>query len=134
MTNYVTPTSDKDKNTALLLCVFGGIFGLHQFYVGKIGNGILYLFTGGLFGIGWLVDICKTATGSFRDNVGNPLRTSKKTRNINNKSGIIYVLNPDTMKIHRLGCRTLNRTTQYPTTSDLNWALNNGYTKCGVCW
>ncbi len=74
MTNYVTQTSDKSKQVALWLCVFGGFFGLHLFYVGRIGKGILYLFTGGLFCIGWIVDICKIALGSFKDNVGEPLR------------------------------------------------------------
>lgn len=74
MANYVTQTSDKSKKTALILCVFGGFFGIHQFYVGKIGSGILYLFTGGLFMFGWIVDIVKISIGSFRDNVGAPLR------------------------------------------------------------
>ena len=74
MTNYVTQTSDKNKKTALLLCSFGGFLGLHQFYVGKIGKGLLYLFTFGLFFIGWIVDIIKIASGSFLDNVGAPLR------------------------------------------------------------
>lgn len=100
MPDYVTSTSDKDKNVALILCIFGGVFGLHQFYVGKIGNGILYLFTGGLFGIGWLVDICKIASGSFRDNVGNPLRTSKKVNNINSNSSNISAMN----KIYCTSC------------------------------
>ncbi|MDR1101657.1 MAG: TM2 domain-containing protein, partial [Clostridiales bacterium] len=48
MANYVTQTSDKSKKTALLLCVLGGIVclhGLHLFYVGRIGKGILYLCT-----------------------------------------------------------------------------------------
>jgi len=74
MTNYVTNTSDKKKITALLLCIFGGALGLHHFYVGNIGKGILYIFTAGLFGIGWIIDIVKICTGSFRDNVGAPLR------------------------------------------------------------
>lgn len=74
MANYTTITSDKSKTTALLCCIFGGIFGIHNFYVGKIGKGILYLFTGGLFGIGWIIDIIKIATGSFLDNAGAPLR------------------------------------------------------------
>ena len=74
MANYVTQTSDKKKGTALILCIFLGIFGIHQFYVGRIGMGILYLCTGGLFCIGWIIDIVKIATGSFRDNVGAPLR------------------------------------------------------------
>ena len=30
--NYTTITSDKSKKTALLCCIFGGIFGIHQFY------------------------------------------------------------------------------------------------------
>lgn len=74
MSNYVTQTSDKKKGTALILCIFLGIFGAHYFYVGRFGKGILYLFTGGLFIIGWIVDIIKIASGSFVDNVGVPLR------------------------------------------------------------
>ena len=56
------------------LCVFLGMFGAHQYYVGKIGKGILYTCTFGLFGIGWIVDIFKIALGNFRDNTGAPLR------------------------------------------------------------
>lgn len=74
MANYVTSTSDKSKKTALLLCVFLGWIGIHYFYVGRIGMGILYLFTFGFCGIGCIVDIIKIAMGSFRDNVGAPLR------------------------------------------------------------
>lgn len=47
----------KNKWVALLLCLFLGYFGAHKFYEGKIGMGILYLFTGGLFGIGVIIDI-----------------------------------------------------------------------------
>lgn len=43
----------------LLMCIFGGWFGLHKFAEKKVGMGILYLFTGGLVGIGWLVDSIK---------------------------------------------------------------------------
>lgn len=46
----------KNKWLALLLCFFLGVFGAHKFYEGKIGMGILYLFTVGLFGIGIIVD------------------------------------------------------------------------------
>lgn len=45
--------------TLLLLCIFVGGAGIHRFYAGKIGTDILYLLTGGLFGIGWLVDLIK---------------------------------------------------------------------------
>ncbi len=46
-----------NKWTAFLLCFFLGGFGAHKFYEGKAGLGILYLFTFGLFGIGWLIDL-----------------------------------------------------------------------------
>ena len=49
----------KDKWIALALCVFLGVVGAHKFYEGKTGLGVLYLFTGGLFGIGVVVDIFK---------------------------------------------------------------------------
>jgi hypothetical protein len=38
------------------ICLLGGWFGLHKFIEGKVGLGILYLFTGGLLGVGWIVD------------------------------------------------------------------------------
>ena len=47
----------KNKWVALTLCFFLGIFGAHKFYEGKTGMGWLYLFTLGLFCIGWLVDL-----------------------------------------------------------------------------
>lgn len=59
---------------ALILCVVVGVFGVHRFYVGKIGTGILYVFTGGLFGIGWLVDIILIACGTFTDASGLELK------------------------------------------------------------
>lgn len=47
---------EKNKWVALWLCVFLGFVGVHKFYEGKIGMGILYLFTGGLAFIGVIVD------------------------------------------------------------------------------
>lgn len=53
----------KNKWVAVLLCFFLGGLGIRRFYEGKIGTGILWLISGGLFGIGWLVDfiilLCK---------------------------------------------------------------------------
>lgn len=56
--NHGTP---KDKLVALILCLLLGGFGAHRFYEGKIGTAILFLMTGGLFGIGWLVDLIRIA-------------------------------------------------------------------------
>jgi TM2 domain-containing membrane protein YozV len=42
---------------AWIFLTFLGIFGVHRFYMGKIFTGLLYLFTGGLFLLGWLYDL-----------------------------------------------------------------------------
>ena len=47
----------KDLAIAYILWFFLGVFGVHHFYLGKIGRGILYLLTGGVLGIMWLVDL-----------------------------------------------------------------------------
>ena len=63
----------KSKMVALLLCIFLGGLGIHRFYVGKIGTGIIWLLTGGCFGIGYIGDIVMIATGKFTDKAGNAL-------------------------------------------------------------
>lgn len=63
----------KDWLVTLLLAIFLGNLGVHRFYVGKIGTGILMLLTIGACGIWTLVDIIMIATSSFTDANGQPL-------------------------------------------------------------
>lgn len=71
--NHFGYQSPKNRIVALLLCVFLGYWGIHYFYTGKIGMGIIYLITGGLCGIGWIVDIIRIASGTFSDKFGRLL-------------------------------------------------------------
>lgn len=66
--------SSKDRLVALVLCLLFGGFGVHHFYVGRIGKGILYLLTFGLFGIGYLIDLILIASGKYKDREGRYLR------------------------------------------------------------
>lgn len=47
-----------DYTIAWILLTFLGLFGIHRFYLGKWFTGILYLCSGGLFGVGYLYDLC----------------------------------------------------------------------------
>ncbi len=58
---------------AFLLCFFLGSLGVHRFYVGKVGTGILQLVTLGGLGIWVLIDLIMLALGSFTDKQGNKL-------------------------------------------------------------
>ena len=62
--------SSKSRLVALLFCIFLGIFGVHRFYLGKIGTGILMICTLGGFGIWVVIDFILIALGSFRDKEG----------------------------------------------------------------
>lgn len=71
-----TKTSDenvsgKSRLVALLLCIFLGFIGVHRYYIGKIGTGILWTFTAGCFYIGWIIDIVFIACGKMTDKDGN---------------------------------------------------------------
>ena len=66
--------SPKSKGTAAVLCFFLGGLGVHRFYTGKIGTGILWLCTLGLAGVGMIVDFIMILCGSFKDSDGLPLK------------------------------------------------------------
>jgi hypothetical protein len=70
---YELDVSPRSRLIALVLCVLLGVLRVHRFYADRLPSGILWLCTGGLFGIGWLLDIILIATGHFRDCDGLPL-------------------------------------------------------------
>ncbi|NMD38529.1 MAG: TM2 domain-containing protein [Christensenellaceae bacterium] len=67
---YTPETSEKSRLVALLLCLFLGWIGGHRFYVGKIGTGVFYLFSGGFWGIGVFFDFIAILSGNFKDKEG----------------------------------------------------------------
>lgn len=67
---YGRPYSSRNRWIAFLFCVFGGWVGLHRFYTGRVAGGIVFLLTGGVFGIGVFVDAMAILFGSFRDRQG----------------------------------------------------------------
>lgn len=67
---------EKDWLTTLLLAILPvmiGFSGIHRFYCGHIGTGILMLITLGGCGIWTIIDIVRIANGTFTDAYGNPL-------------------------------------------------------------
>jgi len=65
--------SPKSRTADFVICLLLGYLGIHRFYEGKIGTGILWLFTGGIFGIGWLVDTILILCGKGKDSDGLPI-------------------------------------------------------------
>lgn len=68
----------KNSMTELLLCLFLGWAGAHKFYMRKKGLGLLYLFTLGLFAIGWWGDLISLCMKNFGKNKGQELPRKKK--------------------------------------------------------
>ena len=66
--------SDKEFIPVILLCFFLGGLGVHRFYSGKIGTGILMILTLGGLGIWVIVDFIMLCIGSFRDIDGKIIR------------------------------------------------------------
>lgn len=66
--------SEKGFVPTLLLCFFLGAFGVHRFYAGKIGTGLLMLITFGGFGIWTIIDFVMIACGAFKDGQGLPIK------------------------------------------------------------
>jgi TM2 domain-containing membrane protein YozV/ribosomal protein L40E len=61
----------KSWQALVVMCVLVGFLGIHRFYVGKIGTGVLMLFTLGGFGVWVLYDFVKILMSLFTDKRGN---------------------------------------------------------------
>jgi TM2 domain-containing membrane protein YozV len=65
------PLSGRDQVIALILCIVVGVLGIHRFYLGYTGIGILMLLTGGVCGVLALIDLIRIITGDLKPNGGN---------------------------------------------------------------
>lgn len=68
------PTSHKSKTITLVLCIVFGVMGIHDFYVGKIGMGIIKMLTGNFFLVGYILDIIKICSNNYKDGAGVVIR------------------------------------------------------------
>lgn len=71
-----------DRKVRIIIVVFLGMFGIHKFIDKDYKMGLIYLFTGGLFGIGWFIDIFKELFGTT-NNMKKSLMTRETLNMIN---------------------------------------------------
>ena len=70
-TSIVSP---KSRLAVTLLAGFLGTFGVHRFYIGKVGTGLAMLFTLGGLGIWAFIDFILAAAGSLKDGDNLPIK------------------------------------------------------------
>jgi TM2 domain len=66
--------SSKSRLATSLLAWYLGWLGVHRFYLGKIGTGILMLLTFGGLGIWVIIDFIVAVTGNMKDKEGRPIK------------------------------------------------------------
>ena len=71
VTPFGEPISSKSRAAAAILAWFLGVLGIHRFYLGKVGTGILMIVTLGGLGVWWLIDLIWILVGTFKDKDGN---------------------------------------------------------------
>ena len=71
MNGMMVHASPKSKTITLLLCLFLGMIGIHNFYVGRKVRGIVFIVTGGFFTVGVLWDLLMILLNRFKDVDGN---------------------------------------------------------------
>ena len=76
------PAFNDDSDKVFNLALFGGFFGLHRFHLGLYGSAILYLFTFGVFGAGWLIDCIEMLLGCWRSRKKYLLPLQKKGKQL----------------------------------------------------
>lgn len=64
---FTSEPGKKNIVVTLLLCLIG----VHRFYTGKIGTGVLFILTFGGFLIWYLIDLITIVMGRFTDSDGN---------------------------------------------------------------
>ncbi len=72
--SYPSAVSPKNWLVTVLLSFFLGGFGVHRFYVGKVGTGILMLLTCGGVGVWAIIDFIMVLVGAFKDSDGLPVK------------------------------------------------------------
>lgn len=65
-----TPHYPKSFFTAIMLCCFLGMFGIHRFYTGYKRIGFIQMFTLGGFFIWWFIDLISMCFKSYKDKYG----------------------------------------------------------------
>lgn len=75
----------------------------------------------------------KTTTTTQKRTTTTKKRTTTTTTTTTKAIGITYLMNPNSMIVHRETCHTIKKRSNYIEAHDLNYAFNSGYRACKVC-